>query len=154
METPAQKAAADAAVQKIERAYRDGSALMGAAGPNDFAAANLRALGPRIERWRTVYRRWAGDGHRDDGSAYSWARWSDFGRELMSAIRLQSGVLLSNIAWPTDAIDRALDQFRNLPLPNLADPWPWWVKAGIGAAVVVGVLAVLSPYARFIPGGR
>lgn len=51
------------------------------------AAGNLKTLGGNVEKWATTYLAWARAGHRDDGSAYSWAQWADFGtRDLLSAI--------------------------------------------------------------------
>jgi hypothetical protein len=164
METPAQKAAADAAVDAMLSAYQRGMLLVFATGPiaDSNAAAGMEELRPRITRWASVYRRWAGAGRRDDGSAYSWARWEDYGHELESAIRIHSGVILAGIAWPVDAAVQSARDAGTVLLTNLgarvkdliANPWPWWAKAGLGAGAVIGVLAVLSPYARFIPGGR
>lgn len=48
---------------------------------------NFQALGDRIKKWETTYRRWAEKSRRDDGSPYSWARWIEFGSDLASEIQ-------------------------------------------------------------------
>lgn len=53
--------------------------------PDPAVVKNLGTLQEQVEKWATTYRKWATAGLRDDGSAYSWDRWSKHGLELGEA---------------------------------------------------------------------
>ncbi|MFN7132857.1 MAG: hypothetical protein ACK4N5_12315, partial [Myxococcales bacterium] len=106
MTTPEDRKRADAAVAELERAYKSGlvrigftpeaAALLLLLGPAAALAGTMlfkssqqlsvekafRDMQPQLQKWKSTYRVWADAGKRDDGSVYTWERWSQVGREL------------------------------------------------------------------------
>lgn len=114
----------------------------GEAPQQDANRANIAQLKTLIDTWATVYRRWAETGKRDDGTGYSWDRWTQYGQQdLASAAAVYAKCAVDGS--PFNAMKAAVKQTIDDANPF---NWPWWVKGGI-AAVVLGVgFLYLRPY--------
>lgn len=119
--------------------------------PSNGRAAILGSynqLGIDIDKWASTYRQWATDGHRDDGSAYDWGRWTDFSKDLTSASQayIQYAQDANLVTAYASAVAKTVEDAGALvaaagvgaaKLFNIFD-WPWYVK--IGAAGLGGYL--------------
>ncbi|KFA86702.1 hypothetical protein [Archangium violaceum] len=171
MTPAAQKAAADALVSEIRGKYREGALAVGFSpdnvaqflllGPAAFFVpqtdaqrrleAALKSLGERITRWEKVYRSWAERGQRDDGSSYTWDRWTRYAREdLARETKDLLGTVVSESLFfrftEEVVVKTAADTVE--VVATVANPlaWPTWAKVTAGAAGVVVVLFVVRPY--------
>jgi len=98
----------------------------------------FKDVGALLERWATVYRAWAVNGQRDDGTTYAVARFLDFGRtELADAVLQISAEAYDRSAFA--AVKYAASETgRQLNPLN----WPLGVKVAVGVGVVVLVVVV------------
>ena len=171
-----QTASADAAVMAVERAYTAGAVKIGL-NPDNIARflllgvgnlipvvselfmtaaeqatrANYSRLGDQIKRWKTVYRMWAVNGQRDDGTPYGWNQWSGFAVDLLGSIRAQTGYNADSSTLVA-VKDAAVATLQTLGSPSR---WPWWLWAGIGLgglAVANSLLGGLIPRRRALSG--
>jgi hypothetical protein len=166
----ANRAAADALVSEIRDAFRKGSLAVGfspdniaamlAFGPAavffDWAKTDaqrrlenaLKALGGRITRWETVYRSWAERGQRDDGSPYSWPRWSAYAREdLAREIKDLLATSVNESLFLRFVTEVVIKTGEDVMKPFTPQRWPTWVKVAVVGGAGVVVLAILYPYA-------
>jgi hypothetical protein len=119
------------------------------------AEANYRKLADNIKTWRTTYRDWAEASRRDDGTAYSWSQWSQFGTELLTTIQQQTGYVLGTDVGVTSLVvavndgKNALDNASsclNHPFKCAMDnvpAWVFWVGGGLAALFVISQVANL-----------
>ena len=170
-------AKANAVVSEIERQYRAGAVkvrlspdaitrflVLGAAFPFVSASSqeqaiqkNLQVLGERIKKWKTIYRRWAEQGKRDDGSAYTWERWISFGTEdIASEIKYQTGegwnssvviALAKATAASAKEVAELVEKIGE-QAKKIAPELPSILKWVAGAVIVGGAAYVLSPLIR------
>ena len=145
--------AADLMISEIKSAYRAGGLKInltpdniarilsgGIFGTTSQQAAinkNYADISKYIDKWSTIYRQWAENGKRDDGTSYNWTRWLEFGNDLAGSIKAQTGY-----AWDGSVIvnaGRALGQTAS-DMNKIVNPfqWPSWVlPLGIGLAGLV-----------------
>ena len=108
--------------------------------------ANLRELGPRVERWATVLRTWAERGARDDGTSYTPARWYEHGRELSDAMAAHgAGVVDASLLAVVGETVRATADELGDAAAVMANPLKWPLELKVAAGLVLAVL--LAPYA-------
>lgn len=113
----------------------------------------MRRLGGNIGRWTTVYRGWAERGTRDDGTAYTWAKWEAYGREdLAPDVEKTTGLALSQELWTRfrrEVVEQSATDLADVALPSR---WPVGVQVLAGAAVLGVAAFVLRPYVvPFLP---
>lgn len=114
-------------------------------------------------RWTQVHRPWAEAGIRStDGKPYSVEQWLEEGnangKSLASALQYlweDTPIAVSTAAVKQTAADvqhgaevvaEAVKDAGEAALKTVTNPWPWWVKAGIGS-VAVTALGVGAGYA-------
>lgn len=105
------------------------------------AIHNLKSDFLLFAKWRDTYRRWAEDGHRDDGSSFTWQRWADLADTIGDDVATQAGV-----AWEGSGVVVAAETV-GATAEQLASPslWPTWLKVAAAAAVVGVLLVVAGP---------
>lgn len=139
--------AADALVREVRSTYAKGNAkagistasdrFFGGSSTSDAVRKAMADLGLLIDKWASTYRRWAKAGKRDDGTAYSWTSWVDFGKkELLSAIAYQT-----NVAWDSSILNNAIEAAKTTAAQTAKA-----VETGIQTAVAV----VKSPWTRVL----
>lgn len=171
MATASDRAAADALAAEIRSAYRRGAVAVGFSPDNVVAMlgfgvaasllgwapktdaqrrleANLKDLGGRIRRWEVVFRSWAERGQRDDGSSYSWERWTQYAREdLARQLRELLNETVSESLFLRFGREVVLKTAEDANKALNPFAWPAWAKAAAVAGAVVVTLAVVYPYA-------
>ena len=97
-------------------------------------AKTYKELGAQIDDWANRKYRWASQGKRDDGTAYSWEQWAELGKVyLNSAIYLSSLPVTDGFAANAlTVIADFIESFRRVFTPT---EWPVWAKV---AAVIAG----------------
>ena len=97
-------------------------------------------------------RKWAEDGHRDDGAPYSVDDWMSLGDTLGQGASYaaqqsyESGywkAAYASLVQTTTDIKNALPNLPNVP-PNLTDPSKWPLKVKIALGVGAGVAALIG----------
>lgn len=110
-------------------------------------AKNYRDLAQQIDRWADVYFAWAKAGRRDDGTAYSWARWGQYGRELLDTILYYSKMPVTD-GFAANALQAAREFVGSVGQVFTPSVWPAWVKV---AAFVAGAGVVAYAFRTFAP---
>ena len=103
---------------------------------------NLADMTTGLYNLHTKYLAWAINGHRDDGSAYTWSMWFDYAKTLADAASYQAGVSYdsSNFVAIKDSLRSTADQIAT------PSDWPWWVYAGGAVIGAVGVSYVVRTF--------
>ncbi|MFA6118120.1 MAG: hypothetical protein WC729_29305 [Sphingomonas sp.] len=98
-------------------------------------SASYKQLGVYIDTWATTMRGWAEKGVRDDGSAYSWAKWADLAKGYFESIRIYTG-----LAWDVSTFNNVVTTLKKFEVPGVNVPFPSWAKWLLGgmAALAVG----------------
>ncbi|AGC45462.1 hypothetical protein MYSTI_04162 [Myxococcus stipitatus DSM 14675] len=132
-------------------------------------AGALNMVRDLIPRWRGERRQWVEAGVRStDGKPYPLAQWLDEGNSIASTLATALGELHKVRTWTgitqtAQATEqRIADAGRAVAATveqvgkTLADPWPWYVKAGLavgGVVLVTGGAAVAWQAIRHTPVG-
>jgi hypothetical protein len=97
-------------------------------------AKSYKDLGAQIDDWAGRKYRWASQGKRDDGTAYSWEQWAELGKVYLNSAIYQSSLPVTDgfAANALTAIADFIDSFRRVFTPT---EWPTWAKV---AAVIAG----------------
>lgn len=144
------QALVDKAISELRNAYVKGAATIGivrtatpavwdwVAGTSSVSntiVANYKQLGLQILDWATRLKRWATQGKRDDGTAYTWDRWATHGKTLGDAVSYQSKLI-----WDANPMKAALDAIIHTAkqiTPGSDAPMPGWLKLLIGAGIAI-----------------
>lgn len=124
--------------------------------------ANFAKLGMKIERWRTVQRQWAEAGQRSGVTfngdpatgKYTWAGWSNYGKDLLSEVKTHSGLVWEASPYAA-AIQGAIQTLQDVvvcvldPVSCIKDKIlpvvPWWVWGVVGVSGAVFVYKTFAP---------
>jgi hypothetical protein len=106
------EALADEMSVRVKAAYKKAKASFDASpdvswwswtSSGDYAArvnaSTLEAIRVEIDKWSVDARIWARNGHREDGSEYTWDRWFDYGEYLATNAAQVAAMSWDSSSW-------------------------------------------------------
>lgn len=127
-------------------------------GPSDNQLSiehNYGLLGGYIKEWSSTRRGWAEAGMRDDGSAYTWEKWTWEGTEYAKAIPdyIKMSWDYSSVVQFAEMVVQDAKDYANLLVrvgavikdPSTMPDWIKWSLWGLGAVAVLLVYRDISP---------
>lgn len=117
----------------------------------------MRQLGADVTRWATVMRGWADRGRRDDGTAFDWARWLEYGRYLAGNLKSSTGLLMGEAVFERfnqEVVAKTVTDTATVAAKaaevatDVVAFWDWSLgtKLLVGGVLVVAAAAILRPY--------
>ena len=100
-----------------------------------WATSNLIQSTKWLNLWNTTFLAWAYNGKRDDGTAYSWGEWADFGYTLISQANTQANISY-DYSYLNSLIATIKQTYKDIATPS---SWPIWAKLLLAGGVVYGL---------------